>query len=403
MTTSTEVPATRATHLGLAVLALAMGGFAIGTTEFVTMGVLPEVAAGVDVPIAQAGHVISAYALGVVVGAPVLAFFGAKWPRRGLLVALMAGYAVFNALSALAVSFEMLVLARFLDGLPHGGYFGVASLVAASMVAPERRGRAISWVLLGLPVANVLGVPLATVLGQQLGWRASYWLVAGLAGLALALVIAFVPACPGNPEATGRRELAALALPQVWLTMLAGAIGFGGMFALFSYVAPAVTEVGGLPRSAVPVFLLTLGIGMVVGNWVAGILVDWSILRSLLGSSIGLGVVLVAYWATAPAGWAALPAAFAVTFVGSVLALSMMLRLIDVAGHAETLGAAMSHSSLNVGNALGAWLGGLVIAAGHGYRAPILVGVALAVAGFLVVVASARLHVRTLNSEASTS
>jgi MFS transporter, DHA1 family, inner membrane transport protein len=394
MTTTTDVrPAPETTrHFGLAVLALAVGGFAIGTTEFVTMGLLPEISEGVGVSISGAGHAISAYALGVVVGAPVLAFFGAKWPRRGLLVVLMGAYAVFNALSAVATSFEMLVVARFLDGLPHGGYFGVASLVAASMVAPERRGRAFAWVLLGLPVANVVGVPAATVLGQHLGWRASYALVAGLAALTMVLVMAFVPACPGNPEATGRRELSALAKPQVWLTMVAGAIGFGGMFALFSYIAPTVTEVSGLSASAVAVFLLTLGVGMVVGNWAAGRLVERSVLGSLLGSSIGLAVVLLGFWALAPYGWVALPAAFAVTFVGSVLALSTMLRLIDVAGHAETLGAAMSHSSLNVGNALGAWLGGVVIAAGLGFRAPILVGVALAVAGFLVVVVSARVQ-----------
>jgi MFS transporter, DHA1 family, inner membrane transport protein len=390
MTTTTDVrPARTTRHFGFAVFALAVGGFAIGTTEFVTMGLLPQISDGVEVSISQAGHVISAYALGVVVGAPVLAFFGAKWPRRGLLVVLMGAYALFNALSAVATSFEMLAVARFLDGLPHGGYFGVASLVAASMVAPERRARAMAWVLLGLPVANVVGVPAATVLGQHLGWRASYWLVAALAALTMALVVAFVPACPGNAEATGRRELLAFGKPQVWLTMVAGAIGFGGMFALFSYIAPTVTEVSGLPESAVAIFLLTLGVGMVVGNWAAGRLVDRSVLGSLLGSSIGLAVVLFAFWAVAPYGWVALPAAFAVTFVGSVLALSMMIRLIDVAGHAETLGAAMSHSSLNVGNALGAWLGGLVIASGLGFRAPILVGVALAIAGFVVVVASA--------------
>jgi DHA1 family inner membrane transport protein len=390
MTTTTDVrPARTTRHFALAVLALAVGGFAIGTTEFVTMGLLPQISDGVGVSIPRAGNVIAAYALGVVVGAPLLAFFGAKWPRRGLLVVLMGAYALFNALSAVATNFEMLMVARFLDGMPHGGYFGVASLVAASMVAPERRGRAMAWVLLGLPVANVVGVPAATVLGQQLGWRASYWLVAALAALTMILVVSFVPACPGNPEATGRRELAALGKPQVWLTMLAGAIGFGGMFALFSYIAPAVTEVSGLPSSAIPVFLLTLGVGMVVGNWAAGRMVDRSVLGSLLGSTIGLAVVLVVYWAVAPHGWVALPAAFAVTFVGSVLALSMMIRLIDVAGHAETLGAAMSHSSLNVGNALGAWLGGLVIATGLGFRAPILVGAALAVAGFAVVVVSA--------------
>ena len=236
-----------------------MGGFAIGTTEFVTMGVLPQIADGVDVSIPVAGRVISAYALGVVVGAPVLAFFGAKLPRRALLLGLMAAYALFNALSALAPNYGTLMVARFLDGLPHGGYFGVASLVAASMVAPERRGRAIALVLMGLPVANVVGVPAATWLGQTLGWRASYWVVAALSALTIALVLAFVPDCPGNPEATGRRELLALRMPQVWFAIVAGAVGFGGMFALFSYVAPMVTRVGDLPDSAVPVFLLTLG------------------------------------------------------------------------------------------------------------------------------------------------
>jgi MFS transporter, DHA1 family, inner membrane transport protein len=400
MTTTTEARPAQATRFGPAVLALAVGGFAIGTTEFVTMGLLPQISEGVGVPIAQAGHVISAYALGVVIGAPVLAFFGAKWPRRGLLVVLMGTYAVFNALSAVATGYGMLMVARFLDGLPHGGYFGVASLVAASMVTPERRGRAMALVLLGLPVANVIGVPAATVLGQHLGWRASYWLVSALAVLTMVLVVAFVPACPGNPEATGRRELSAFSKPQVWLTMVAGAIGFGGMFALFSYIAPTVTEVSGLPESAVPVFLLTLGVGMVVGNWAAGLLVDRSVLGSLLGSSIGLAVVLLAFWAVAPYGWMALPAAFAVTFVGSVLALSMMVRLIDVAGHAETLGAAMSHSSLNVGNALGAWLGGLVIASGFGFRAPIVVGIVLALAGFVVVLASARSQARARTASA---
>ena len=375
-------------NVPLALMALATGGFAIGTTEFVTMGVLPQIAEGLHVSIPRAGQAISAYALGVVVGAPVLAFFGATWPRRALLMALMSAYAVGNALSALATGFGMLLVGRFLDGVPHGAFFGVASLVAASLVTPQRRGRAIATVLLGLPVANVVGVPAATWLGQQLGWRAAYWVVAALAVLATAMVVAFVPSCPGNPEATGRRELAAFRSGQVWLTMVAAAVGFGGVFALFSYIAPMVTETGGLPASAVPVFLLTLGVGMVVGNWAAGPLVDWSLTRSLLGSSLGIGAVLLVLWLLAPHGWAALPAAFAATFVASILALSLMLRLIDVAGHAETLGAAMSHSSLNVANALGAWLGGLTIAGGWGYRSPLLVGVAVSVAGAGIVAAS---------------
>ncbi len=393
-TTATETRP-RAKHFALAVLALATGGFAIGTTEFVTMGLLPQISAGVDVSIPVGGHIISAYAVGVVVGAPVLAFFGARWPRRGLLIVLMAAYAVFNAVSALAVSYEQLMISRFLDGLPHGAYFGVASLVAASMAPPGRKGRAVALVMLGLSVANVIGVPAATWLGQTLGWRAAYWAVAGLALLTVALVAAFVPACQGDPEATGRRELSAFAKPQVWLTLLAGAIGFGGMFAVYSYIAPIVTDVGGLPESAIPVFLLVFGLGMVAGTWLAGELADWSILRSLLGSSLSLGVVLLAFAALAPAGWWAIVPAFAITVVGSVLVVNLQLRLMDVAGDSKTLGAAMNHASLNLANALGAWLGGLVIAAGYGYRSTALVGVALSVAGFVVVAVSAAVHVRT--------
>ncbi|WP_028653234.1 MFS transporter [Nocardioides halotolerans] len=376
----------RAAHFGLAVLALGMGGFTIGTTEFVTMGVLPQVADGVDVSIPVAGRVISAYALGVVVGAPVLAYFGARLPRRQLLLGLMAAYGLFNALSALAPNLPMLLVARFLDGLPHGGYFGVASLVAASMVAPERRGRAMALVLMGLPVANVVGVPAATWIGQNLGWRSSYWLVAGLSALTVALVLAFVPDYAGNPEATGRRELQALRRPQVWFTIVAGAVGFGGMFAMYSYVAPMATRVGDLPDSAVPVFLLTLGIGMVFGNWVAGHAVDWSLKRSLLLAPVALALTLVGAWLLLPLGYASLPAFFLIATTGSVLALGMMMRLIDAAGHAETLGAALSHGALNIGNAVGAWLGGVTIAAGYGYRSPLVVGVGLSLAGLVVFV-----------------
>ncbi|QIG46029.1 MFS transporter [Nocardioides anomalus] len=365
-------------------LALALGGFTIGTTEFVTMGVLPQLADGVDISIPKAGHVISAYALGVVVGAPVLAYFGAKLPRRALLLGLMAAYALFNALSALAPNYETLMLARFLDGLPHGGYFGVASLVAAGMVAPERRGRAMAMVLMGLPIANTIGVPAATWLGQHLGWRASYWVVTALAALTIAMVLSFVPHLPGNPEATGRRELLALRKPQVWFTITAGAVGFGGMFALFSYVAPMATRVADLPDAAVPLFLLTLGLGMVVGNWVAGIMVDWSLKTSLLIAPLGMAATLLLSWVLLPHGYVVLPAMFLVTGVGSVLALGMMMRLIDAAEHAETLGAALSHGSLNIGNALGAWLGGLTIAAGYGYASPLLIGSVLSVAGFVV-------------------
>jgi DHA1 family inner membrane transport protein len=398
MTTTTDAPdvdhtpVVRARHFGLAILALAMGGFAIGTTEFVTMGLLPQIASGVEVSIPAGGHVISAYALGVVVGAPILAFLGARLPRRALLVALMVAFAVGNAASALATSYGALMVARFAAGLPHGAYFGVASLLAASMASPARKGRAVAAVMLGLSVANVVGVPAATWFGQNLGWRTAFWGVTALGVVTLALVLAFVPSCPGDSEATGRRELSAFKQPQVWLTLLAGAIGFGGMFAVYTYIAPTVTEVGGLGESAVPVFLMSFGLGMVAGTWLAGVMADWSIFRSLLIGAVGMGATLFLFWLTAPGGWLALPVVFLITALGSVLVINLQLRLMDVAGDAQTLGAALNHASLNVANALGAWLGGLVIAAGWGYRAPALVGLGLSVAGFAVLVLSAMVH-----------
>ncbi|MGN6578243.1 MAG: MFS transporter [Nocardioides sp.] len=378
-----------------ATVALAVGGFASGTTEFVAMGLLPEMAEGVDVSIPQAGHVISLYALGVVVGAPLIAIFGARLPRRGLLLVLMAAFAVGNAMSGLAQGYEQLGLARFLSGVPHGAYFGVASLVAAGMVPPSRRGRAVSRVMLGLPIATVLGVPAGTWLGQHVGWRAVYGLVAVIALLTVALVWALVPAQPGDREATGRRELAALGSAQVWLTLLVGAVGFGGMFAMYSYIAPTVTEVTGLSRSAVPVFLLFFGLGSVAGTMLGGRLADWSVLRSLVISSVAMGSALALFTVTAHAFVAGLVTIFAISAVGGVLVVNLQLRLMEVAGSAQTLGAALNHSSLNVANALGAWLGGLVIASGHGYTAPSWVGAGLSLGGLVVLAGSVLLHRRT--------
>ncbi|MFC7495132.1 MULTISPECIES: MFS transporter [unclassified Nocardioides] len=401
MTTTAPTPAAAdqspvgTRHYTLAVLALALGGFAIGTTEFVTMGLLPQVAEGVGVSIPHAGSFISAYALGAVVGAPLIAIFGARLPRRALLVGLMAAYAAFNALSAAADSFGVLFVARFLDGLPHGAYFGVASLVAADLAAPGRRGRAVASVMLGLSVANVVGVPAATWLGQQVGWRAAYLAAAGLALLTVVMVLAVVPRVPGNPEATGRREMTFFRNGQAMLTLLAGAVGFGGLFAVYSYIAPIVTEVSGLPESAVPVFTAAFGVGMVAGTWVAGRLGEWSVFRTLIGSGVASGIVMLAVWAAAPYGWWLLPMVFLTTATGSVLVVNLQLRLMAVSGEAQTLGAAMNHSSLNIANALGAWLGGLVIAAGYGYRAPALVGALLSVAGIAVLLWSAAAHRRS--------
>jgi DHA1 family inner membrane transport protein len=323
------------------------------------------------------------------VGAPVIAIFGAKLPRRALLIGLMAAYAGFNVVSAMASSYGVLFVARFLDGLPHGAYFGVASLVAADLAMPGRRGRAVASVMLGLSVANVVGVPAATWLGQQAGWRSAYVATAAIAALTIALILVFVPSCPGNPAATGRREMLFFRNGQAMLTLLAGAVGFGGLFAVYSYIAPIVTDVAGLSESAVPVFTAAFGVGMVAGTWLAGPLAEWSVFKSLIWSGIASGLVMLIVWTAAPHGWWLLPAIFLVTAIGSVLVVNLQLRLMGVSGEAQTLGAAMNHASLNIANALGAWLGGLVIAAGYGYRSPALVGAALSVAGVAVLLWSA--------------
>ncbi|MGZ4547399.1 MAG: MFS transporter [Blastococcus sp.] len=392
---TTERPPLSTRRMVIAIGALAVGGFAIGTTEFVTMGVLPDIAKGVGVDIPTAGHVISVYALGVVIGAPVIAALGARLPRRALLVGLMAAFLVGNGLSAMAPGYRTLLVARFLSGLPHGAYFGVASLVAASLVSPHLRGRAVSSVMLGLAAAMLTGVPAATWLGQQFGWRSAYWTVSVLAAVTMIAVLAVVPSSPGRPEATVRGELGALRRPQVLLTLLVGIVGFGGMFALYSYIAPVVTDVTGLSRGTVPVVLLVYGAGGVVGTTLGGRLADVALFRSLVGTISMLAVLLAGVALTATWPPALFVGVFLVSVFASALAICLQMRLMETAGEAQMLGAALNHSALNLANALGAWLGGLVIAAGLGYRAPSVVGAGLAVAGLVPLAISGVLRTRT--------
>src|SRR6516225_5401383 len=271
------VAADRERHFWPAVWALGVGSFAIGTGEFVIMGLLPEVARGVGVTIPQAGHVISAYALGVVIGAPVLAVLAANWPRRALLIALMALFAAGNFASAAAPGYVSLMLLRFIAGLPHGTYFGVAALVAASLAPPNRRASAVGLVMSGLTSATLLGVPIAAWLGQHLGWRAAFVLVGAIGALAAWLVRRHVPDLPAPRGASAARELGALARPQVWLTLGIASIGFGGMFAVYSYIKPTLMEVTGLPLDAVPLELALFGAGMVLGNLAGARLADKSV------------------------------------------------------------------------------------------------------------------------------
>jgi DHA1 family inner membrane transport protein len=381
-----------------AVVALALGAFAIGTTEFVTMGLLPDIAQGVGVDIPSGGHLISAYAVGVVVGGPVIAALGARLPRRALLVGLMAAFLIGNGLTAVAPGYRTLLLARFVSGLPHGAYFGVASLVAASLVASRLRGRAVSSVMLGLSAAMLTGVPVATWMGQQLGWRSAYWTVTVLAAITVAAVLAVVPSAPGRPDASVRGELGALRRPQVVLTLLVGLVGFGGMFALYSYIAPLATDVAELSRGTVPLVILVFGAGSIVGTALGGRLADWALFRSLVGALVVLFALLALVALTSPWAPALFVGVFAVSVAASVLVVCLQMRLMETAGEAQMLGASLNHSSLNLANALGAWVGGLVIAAGLGYRAPSAVGAALALAGLVPLAASAVLRRRALRS-----
>ncbi len=350
------------------------------------MGLLPDIADAVDRSIAMTGHVISAYALGVVVGAPVIVSLAAHLPRRGLAVVLVLALGVGNALTALASDYGTVMVARFLAGLPHGAYFGVASLLAASLVPRERRGRAVGSVMLGLSVATVAGVPASTWLGQSVGWRSAYWAVVVITALTAALIWRFVPASPGDHTATVRGELTALRRPQVLFAAVAGMIGFGGVFAMYSYIAPIVTDVTDLGRGTIPWFLFAFGVGSVLGSWLAGRLADWDTERSVVGGFVASVVVLVLFYLLSPYAVTAYAGVFLVGVLGSVLAINLQLRLMHAAGEAEMLGAALNHSALNIANGLGAWVGSVVIAGGHGYRLPSLVGAGLAAAGLLVFV-----------------
>ena len=277
-----------------ALLSLAIGSFGIGMTEFVVMGLLPQISADLlpalsaadpDTAIAHTGWLISLYALGVVVGAPTIAASVAKYPRHRVMLVLAAALTLFNALTFVMPTFELVAVSRFLAGLPHGAYFGIGALVASDVLGPGKRAQGVAFVLTGLTLANVVGVPVGTGLGQQFGWRVAFMIVAAIFALAAILIAFFVPAHAGDPGRTLRAELGVFRIPQVWLTLAVGAIGFGGFFAAYSYIASIVTEVAGSPAWAVPIVLVVIGVGMTVGNLLGGRLADRDLRRTLLGGS----------------------------------------------------------------------------------------------------------------------
>ncbi|MBF4463400.1 MULTISPECIES: MFS transporter [unclassified Rathayibacter] len=374
-----------------------MGGFGIGSTEFVAMGLLPQLAADLlpgvyssdsELAISQAGMLISAYALGVVVGAPTIAAAAARWPRKRLLLTLLVAFTVGTVASALLPSFPLVLAARFVAALPHGAYFGIASLVAADLMGPGKRGKGVAFVLSGLTIANVLGVPAITWVGQTAGWRSAYLVVAALFALTVVAVWLLVPHQPGDPSATVRNELRAFGQLQVWMTLLVGAIGFGGLFAMYSYISPLSTEVTGLPPGAVPGILVVIGLGMTVGNLVGGWAADRNVRRSLVVFFVGVGVSLVGLALTAETVAGLVVFTFLAAGCSAAASPAIQTRLMDVARDSQTIAAALNHSALNIGNSLGAALGGLTIAAGLGYLSPIWVGVGLTAAGIALALGS---------------
>ena len=390
-------PTISRTHARWALLALAIGSFGIGMTEFVVMGLLPDIAAELlprvwaddpEAAIAQAGWLITLYAAGVVVGAPTIAGTVAKYPRHRVMLFLALALTLFNGLTLVLPSFELVAASRFLAGLPHGAYFGIGALVAADVLGPGKRAQGVAFVLTGLTIANVFGVPLGTFLGQQFGWRAAFLVVAVIFAAATVAIGLTVPHHAGEPSRTLRAELRVFRIGQVWFALGIGAIGFGGFFAVYSYIATLVTDAAGSPAWAVPIVLVVSGLGMTAGNLVGGRVADRDLRRSLLGGLVALAAVQTLLALTA--GWIVTVVAFVflVGFFSAALSPTIQTRLMDVAGDNQSIAAALNHSALNMGNALGAALGGAVIAAGLGFVAPVWVGVVLALAGLLVASAS---------------
>ena len=378
----------------LVILALACGGFGIGTGEFAIMGLLPDVAATFQVSTPQAGYVISAYALGVVVGAPLIAIAGAKASRRSLLLILMSVFTVGNLASALAPDFLSFTVLRFLTGLPHGAYFGVSALVAASLVPVQMRAQAVGYVMMGLTVATLLGTPVMAFFGQSLNWRVLFLSVGAIGALTVTLIWLYLPRDKPTEGAGVMRELVAFTHPQVLLTLTLAATGFGGMFSIFSYIAGTATEVAHLPTGMIPVIMALFGVGMNVGNVVGSKLADIALMGTIGGMLVFNIVVMSLFSLTAGSAWMLCICTFLIgcTFAAGP---AIQTRLMDVAADGQTLAAASLHSAFNVANALGAWLGGLVIAFGYGYAATGYVGAVLSFFGLFVFAASVMLERRS--------
>ncbi|MFE7414052.1 MFS transporter [Streptomyces laurentii] len=379
----------------LALLALAVGAFGIGTTEFVIMGLLPQIAADYGVTIPTAGLLVTGYALGVVIGAPLLTVLGTRVSRKTMLMGLMGLFVVGNLLSAFAPSFGMMLVGRVVASLAHGSFFGIGSVVAAGLVAPQKKAGAIATMFTGLTVANIVGVPLGTFIGQAVGWRTTFAAVAALGVIGLFGIARLVPAMPRPQNAHLRRELTAFRNPQVLLAMAMTVLGFGGVFAAITYIAPMMTHTAGFSDGAVTWLLVLFGVGMFLGNLLGGRFADRALMPMLYVTLGGLAVVLALFTVTAHNQALAAVTVFLVGALGFATVPPLQKRVLDHAHGAPTLASAVNIGAFNLGNALAAWLGGLVIAAGFGYTSPNWVGAVLAAAALLLAFWSAALERRT--------
>lgn len=378
----------------LALLALAIGAFGIGTTEFVIMGLLPQVASDYGVPIPTAGLLVSGYALGVVAGAPLMTLLGTRISRKRMLMLLMGLFVAGNLLSSAAPTFGVMLTGRVLASLAHGAFFGIGSVVAAGLVAPEKKAGAIAMMFSGLTIANVIGVPMGTLVGQSLGWRTTFVFVAALGVLGLAGIAKLVPEQPRPQGVRLRHELAAFRNTQVLLAMAMTVLGFGGVFAAITYITPMMTDVAGFAGSSVTWLLVLFGLGMVGGNLVGGRFADRSLMPMLYVSLGGLALVLALFTLTAHHKVAAAVTIVLIGALGFATVPPLQKRVLDQAAGAPTLASAVNIGAFNLGNALAAWLGGMVITAGLGYTAPDWVGALLAASALMLAVLSGALERR---------
>ncbi|GAA4910741.1 MFS transporter [Streptomyces coeruleoprunus] len=378
----------------LALLALAIGAFGIGTTEFVIMGLLPEVAADYQVSIPTAGHLVTGYGLGVVLGAPLMTVLGTRVSRKRMLMLLMGLFIAGNLLSAVAPAFGLMLAGRVVASLAHGAFFGIGSVVAADLVAPEKKAGAIAMMFTGLTVANVVGVPLGTFVGQAAGWRTTFVIVAVLGVLGLLGVARLVPEQPKPEGVRLRHELAAFRNVQVLLAMAMTVLGFGGVFAAITYITPMMTDAAGYADGSVTWLLVLFGLGMVGGNWVGGRFADRALMPLLYVSLGALALVLALFTLTAHNKVAAAVTLTLIGAFGFATVPPLQKRVLDQASGAPTLASAVNIGAFNLGNSLAAWLGGLVIAAGLGITAPNWVGALLAGSALLLAFLSRALERR---------